>query len=373
MLYRDMGKSTKKKIKFHRRLPYDMLDSMADWVRVIDEDGVIIYANKTMEEDIGKSLVGTQCYKSLGKKCRCDKCITQVTMGSGMPCKKEEKVGDKIFSVKSSPVKDIDGNIYAAVEVFRDVTREKQLENELVNKNDKMNKDLKFARALQEKILPKKGDYDSVTVDYLYRPSEQLSGDMFDVFKINDRYTGIYISDVVGHGVTASMMTMFVRQTMRAIKDQVVSPAETLSELHKRFIDLDLDDDQYFTIFYGVIDNYKHTFTYANGGHNSIPLLINKKDTQLLETSGYPISYLFDNIEYNERTVGISKDDKLLLYTDGIIEARNKAGEQFGLDRLLKIVEIKDGNIMKLIEEKIDEFKYNRQEDDLAIVKARVL
>ncbi len=79
-----------------------------------------------------------------------------------------------------------------------------------------------------------------------------LSGDMFDVYYINEDNIGIYICDVVGHGVTASMMTMFVRQTMRAIKDDILSPSTALKELHKRFVSLDLGSDKYFTIFYAI-------------------------------------------------------------------------------------------------------------------------
>ncbi|MTI71294.1 MAG: phosphatase [Firmicutes bacterium] len=361
-----------KKLKIHKSLTYDILDGMVDWVRVIDRNGVIIYANKTMEEAVGKSLVGSRCYRSLNKECPCKRCITEAAIATGVTSEKEEKIGDKIYSVKSSPVTDANGNIYAAVEVFRDVTRERKLEKEVMRKNKKMSKDLGFSRRLQKRILPEKGNYGSAYIDYIYRPSEVLSGDMFDVFHIDENNLGIYISDVVGHGVSASMMTMFVRQTMRAIKNYYKSPSQAISELHKNFIDLNLDDDKYFTIFYGVINKKDKTFTYVNGGHNSIPLLIRNNDTKLLKTEGFPISYLFDEIKYNEKTIDIKVGDKLLLYTDGILEAKNKQGEQFGLERLLDIVST-DKNCIKSIEEKIDDFNYYTQEDDFAILKAKII
>jgi sigma-B regulation protein RsbU (phosphoserine phosphatase) len=363
----------KNKINNPKRIAYDILDGMIDWVRVIDKNGIIIYANKTMEDNLGRKVVGEKCYSILCKSHPCEQCITQRTINTGMILQKEEIVGDRIFSVKSSPVRGEDGEIYAAVEVFRDVTRERKLEKALLKKNEKMSKDLDFARTIQQKILPSKGNYGSITIDYLYKPSELLSGDMFDVFNINENYTGIYISDVVGHGVTASMLTMFVRQTMRAIKSEVLSPAKALSELHKRFIDLKLDDEKYFTIFYGIIDNRNNSFTYVNGGHNCIPIHVNKEGVNLLESKGYPICSLFDKIKYKENTIKLNKGDKILFYTDGIIEAKNVKGEEFGLDRLIKTIEGKDTNLIKAIEEEIENFQCGTQEDDFAVIKMRVI
>lgn len=364
---------TQSKFKIHKNMTYDILDGMIDWVRVVDKTGLVIYVNKSMKDGIGFDIIGKKCFSSLGKNCACKRCITQTTIATGMPSEKEETLGDKIYSVKSSPVKDQDGNIYASVEVFRDVTRERKLEMEIVEKNKKMNKDLEFARTLQRKILPQKGIHSNLEIDYLYKPSEFLSGDIFDVFKINDNLTGIYISDVVGHGVTASMMTMFITQSMRAIKENIYSPSKTLNELHKRFYELQLDDDKYFTIFYGIIDKENKIFNYSNAGHNSPPILINKDGTTLLEISGFPITSLFKEIEFDEKSVKLDIDDEIILFTDGIIEARNKSGEEFGLNRLVSLANNKNVNIINVIDKEISKFKYSSVDDDFAILKGKVI
>lgn len=355
------------------KLNHNILDGMVDWVRVVDGQNIVIYANNPMQESLGKSIIGEKCYKSLGKCCECKRCITNTTMSTGCTAEKEEQIGDKIYSVKSSPVKDENGNIYAAVEVFRDVTRERNLEKELKKKNNKMSKDVAFARRLQEKILPSKGKYGNVNVDYIYRPSEMLSGDMFDVFQIDENNIGIYISDVVGHGVSASMMTMFIRQTMRSIKDEILNPAEALSELHRRFMDLNLDDDKYFTMFYGSLDKRNRTFKYVNGGHNSIPILYNENRFELLKNTGFPISYLFDSIEYEEKEIELKFKDKIILYTDGIIEAKNCKREEFGIDRLLSIIKGSKGSLVENIDKAIYEFEYEEQEDDFAVITMEII
>ncbi len=373
MIRREGIELIEKKLREIDMLNYDVLEGMADWVRVIDKFGIIIYANKTMKKDLGEDIVGKRCYEVLGKQSPCDFCITERSIATGEIVQKEERVGDKYFSVKSSPVADSEGNIYAAVEVFRDVTRQRMLEKELKEKNKKMKKDLCFAKTLQEKILPKKGKYGNIKIDHMYKPCELLSGDMYDVFYIDDEHIGIYISDVVGHGITASMMTMFVRQTVRAIKDDYKSPGKTLTELHKRFIDLDLDDDEYFTIFYGIFNNRTNEFKYANAGHNCIPILFNDEEIQLLKMKGYPISYIFDDIYYKESSIELKPKDKILFYTDGITEVKNREKEEFGVERVIDSINHNRKDIIENLEKDVFKFNGGEQDDDFAVVLMEVL
>lgn len=358
-----------KKFEAHKTLTYDILDGMVDWVRVIDNNGIVIYVNKSMREGLGFDIVGTNCYFSLGKKCACDRCIVQTTIATGTPAEKEERVKGKIFSVKSSPVKDADGNIYASVEVFRDVTRERKLENEIVKKNEKMKKDLEFARNLQYKILPKKGNYEFIDIDYIYKPSEYLSGDIFDILYLDDDNIGFYICDVVGHGVKAFMMTMFISQTIRELKQYKLSPSETLKQLHKRFLELNLDDDKYFTILYGVINRNENKLTFVNAGHNT-PLVIISDKIKYIELTGYPITSLFSELNYKEEVVTLKENDEILLFTDGVTECRNEKGEEFGLDRIIGFSRNIKKDFLKVIYESAIEFNTGNLRDDFALVKA---
>lgn len=354
-------------------LNYHALEGMADWVRIVDKDGIIIYANRTMKESLGEDIEGKKCYEVLGKDLPCSFCITKRSIETGEIVQKEEKVGNRIFSAKSSPVADSEGNIYAAVEVFRDVTRERKLEKELKEKNRKMSKDLLFAKTLQQKILPKKGIYKNIKFNYIYKPCEMISGDMFDIFSIDENHVGIYISDVAGHGVTASMMTMFVRQTMRSIKDEIMSPSKALTELHKKFVDLNLDDDKYFTMFYGVLDTRTNTFKYSNAGHNCIPILFNDEKLEILKIRGFPISYIFNEIFYLEDNVEFHKGDKILFYTDGITEVHDKGKNQFGLEGVLSVIKNNRGDILNAINREVENFQWGEQEDDFALVLVEVM
>ncbi|WP_353094448.1 SpoIIE family protein phosphatase [Tissierella praeacuta] len=373
MLEKENLNYVEKKIEEYGMLNYHVLEGMADWVRVVDGDGTIIYANRTMKESLGKDVVGMKCYKSHGKKKPCSFCITERSISTGEIVQKEEKINGRYFSVKSSPVTNSEGKVFAAVEVFRDVTRERKLELELIEKNKKMSKDLGFAKRIQEKILPNKEKLDNIAIDYIYRPSEMLSGDMFDVFYIDDENIGIYISDVSGHGVAAAMMTMFIRQTMRSIKDDIVSPSATLSELYRRFSTLNLDVDKYFTIFYGVFNKKTYEFKYSNAGHNCIPIMYNKNKMTTLEIKGYPMTLLFDEILYEEKNIKLSKGDKILFYTDGITEAKDKSGKEFGIESVMKIIESHKENILNEINNNIVIHSWGEQQDDFALVLMEVI
>lgn len=369
----ESGFLVKDENKNYEVLNYHVLEGIADWVRVVNKDGIIIYANKSMKDELGDHIIGIPCDEAHCGLNSCNFCITKRSLETGEVIQKEEKIGGNYYSVKSSPVKDSDGRIYAAVEVFRDVTRERKLEIELIGKNKKINRDLQFAKRIQEKILPKKGITESLKLDYIYKPSEILSGDMFDMFSIDDDNTGIYISDVSGKGIAASMMTMFIRQTMRVMKDDAKSPSDALTELHKRFLTLNLEADNYFTIFYGIYNRKTGLFRYVNAGHNCIPIRYNDEDLDLLYNKGYPIISIFDRISYDEKHIQLESGDKILFYTDGITEARDSSGKEFGLEEVLKIIRKYPNDILNIIEDNIINHSWGEQQDDFAIVLLEVI
>lgn len=354
-------------------LNYHVLESMADWVRVVDKNSTIIYANRAIKKALGQDIVGDKCYKAYGKQDVCSFCITERTISTGEIVQKEEMIYGKYFSIKSSPVTDKEGNIFAAVEVFRDVTRERKLELELIEKNKKMRRDLGVARKIQEKILPAAGKKYNLDIEYIYNPSEMLSGDIFDIFSIDQDHLGIYIADVSGHGVSASMMTMFIRQSMRSIKDEILSPSAALKELQGEFFKLNLEVDKYFTMFYGVFNKSTYEFKFANAGHNCFPIVYNAEGKiDLLELKGYPILSLFEEVDYAEDMVHLNKNDRMLLYTDGITEVRNRNGEEFGMEGIVNLIK-EDSNIsLSEIEDNIIHFSWGEQEDDIAIVLLNV-
>lgn len=356
------------KILNEKTLDNFVLESIADLVRVVDTSGSIVYANKAMKDALGENIVGMRCYESHCQTEKCEFCITERSIETGRVYQKEEFINGNYYSIKSSPVKNQYNEIFAAVEVFRNVTRERKLELELINKNKKMNQDLRFARKIQEKMLPLKEPLKGVSIDYIYKSTDMLSGDMFDIYEIDDDHIGIYISDIAGNGVSASLMTMFVRQTMKSMGRKLINPAKTLVELNNKFQDLNLEAENYFTIFYGVYNTKTEIFKYSNGGHNCIPIKYNKENIDLLEAKGFPINSFIDDISYEVKEVNFNKGDNLIFYTDGITESKNSVGIEFGIEGVLEVVETRPFNILKEIDNEVMNHSWAQQDDDIALL-----
>jgi len=315
----------------------NIIDGMYDWVRVIDLDDNIIYVNKAMAKALNENVIGKKCYKAFGRDVPCENCVSRATIISGQPQQQEELIQDRIYSVMSSPIKDNDGNIIAVVEVLRDITEMKKLQKEITNQNKKLKSELNMAKKLQYSLLPKEIPNDKIGFSFIYKPCDILGGDFLDIFEIDTDHIGVYIADVSGHGVAASMLTVFLRSS---IDKTVISPAAALKKLYKEFNDNYSDQDLYITIFYAIIDISNNILVYSNAGLNVSPIVLNpySKSFELLRVPGIPISNWVENPSYMDKKLIFQKGDKLFLYTDGIVELKNSKNEQFGEDRLVNVL-----------------------------------
>lgn len=324
----------------------DIINGMYDWVRVLDRNDNIIYINRAMEMSVPKSAVGRKCYEVLGRSAPCENCISRKAVFDGESHMKEEVIGNRIFSVMSSPVRNSAGKIVAVVEVLRDVTDMKAIHEKLIRQNKKLEDDLILARKLQCRLLPKNSPDGRLDFSFVYKPCDKLGGDFLDIFRIDERHTGVYIADVSGHGVPASMLTVFLRSS---INRKTLSPSLALAELYEEFNKSNFEPDLYITVFYAVIDLHAKTLTYSNAGHNVSPIIYSRDRFDLLRVPGIPISNWVDQPLYTEAVTKLKPGDRFFLYTDGVIEIKNGLGEQYGEERLLAHILEYGGSISALL------------------------
>lgn len=352
-------------------LNYHVLESMDDLVRIIDLEGNIIYENTAMSRTGDKISLGVNCCKR-NEEGHALQCISEISKNQKRSISKEIYQKDKIYSAKSSPVYNEMGEVIALVEVFRDITVAKRIQIELFNANKKINDELILARNIQRSILPRKKIFEALVFDYAYIPSGNLSGDIFDIIEIDESKLGIYIADVVGHGISASIMTMFIRQTMRNIllEKNYLSPSDTMLELKSRFSELHLEPSQYFTILYAVVDMEKNEMTYVNAGHNSRPLMFNDQNIAFLQNRGKFISNIFPDEAYHEKKVDILPGYRFLFYTDGLLETANKAGEFYGEKNLMRWVKKNRGrkDFIEALVRELNAYRWLEQNDDIALL-----
>ena len=313
----------------------DIINGMYDWVRVIDRDNNMIFVNEAMSKAYGSSPIGKKCYSFLGRESVCENCISREAIFDGESHIKEETYGEKTFSVMSSPLRNTKGDIIAAVEVLRDITEMKALQKKVFEQNRKLKYDLNLAKKLQCSLLPKNLPEEKLSFSYIYRPCEAIGGDFLDIFKIDEEHIGIYIADVSGHGVPASMLTVFLRSS---INKKLLSPAEVLKELFTAYNASSISSDLYITVFYAILDLKSKTIVYSNAGHNVCPIIFNDTKFEILRVPGIPISNWTTTSEYINKSSQLSSGDSIFFYTDGIVEMRNPNNEQYGEKRLLDIL-----------------------------------
>lgn len=345
---------------------FRFLEAMEDLVRIRNKHGEILFENKAMRDTLKKTIHYDDTIINSSKY------FKNVYDKNNSPFVDEVRIDNKLYSIKASPIYDYNDIILGFIEVYRDITIERDITMELFDAHQKINNEMILAKSIQKSILPKKNNFGYVKFQYGHEPSDNLSGDVFDVIEINKNKIGVYIADVVGHGISASIMTMFIRQSMLSILQEYpnYTTSEIIIELKARYAELGLDVSQYFTILFMLIDKKKSSISYVNAGHNCFPILFNDTKIQILENKGKIISNIFVDVEYEEKKIELVKGDRILIYTDGLTETINSSGEFFGEKRLIEWIKLnRKSNIFvhDLLNE-IRNFRWMDQKDDVALL-----
>ena len=216
--------------------------------------------------------------------------------------------------------------------------------------NMRMKKDLEAAAAIQMSLLPKEApNVESIEVDWYYSPSEELAGDIYNTFLLDESHLGIYLLDVSGHGVPAALLAVSLSRMLSPIFGeasilkkrlpvapyyQLTQPADVARILNERF-QMDPDNGQYFTLIYGILNFKSLEFKYVSAGHPELIRLGSDGVADLVGNGDVPIGFL-EEYEYEEHTLQLQPGDRIYLYSDGIPEAENVGNEQFETHRMLE-------------------------------------
>jgi phosphoserine phosphatase RsbU/P len=217
---------------------------------------------------------------------------------------------------------------------------------EVADKNRQMEDDLRMAREVQVAMLPREfpacraDDGMALRFAQHYEPAGGVSGDFFDVLPVSDTAVGLIICDVMGHGVRSALITAMVRTMIEELRPHAAAPAEMLTQMNAHLSKLlnRAGDMIFVTAAYVVVDAANRRLSYAQAGHPT-PLHWNARAGLAAPLGGAdriggPALGLVEDHVYAQVDFGLEPDDRVLLFTDGIFEAANDAGEEFGLVRL---------------------------------------
>lgn len=290
--------------------------------------------------------------------------------------------------------------------VFRDVTVRKQAEErerrsnaelarsqaELRKKNEIMEDDLKMARDIQEAILPQQypvfppGAAEAASLlsfCHRYHPTGQVGGDFFNVLALSDTKAGLFICDVMGHGVRSALVTAMVRALVEELRPIAMDPGQLLTRINSdlRAILKQTGSPLFTTAFYMVADLERRQILYSNAGHPR-PFLIHRlKGTveELRNDDGHsrPALGLFAGSTYPTAARDLNPGDLLMCFTDGLYEVEGAGGEQFSQELLLQAVRkhatLHCGDLFTAILAEIQQFSVNHEfSDDVCLVGMEV-
>lgn len=209
--------------------------------------------------------------------------------------------------------------------------------HEQVVEKKRIQAQLEIARQVQLALLPPNDPaVENFDISAYIFPTEEVSGDYYDWVKIFDDQIGIIVADAVGKGIPAALLMAFLRASLRASVQVGYAPHIALSKVSSLLYE-STEDNQFITAIYGILDSTNKTFVFSNAGHNP-PLLIKPDgEYRFVEYGDMPLG-MFDDLHYHQHFIRFEEGQVLVVYTDGITEAVNAAGEEYGQDRLVKRV-----------------------------------
>ncbi len=235
---------------------------------------------------------------------------------------------------------------------------------------------LEIARQVQLELLP---DHDPELLNfdisaYVF-PTEEVSGDYYDWVRIFDDQIGIIVADAVGKGIPAALLMSFLRASLRASVQDGYAPHVAMSKVNNLLWD-SVEENQFITAIYGILDETNRTFVYSNAGHNP-PLLIKPNgEYRYVEYGDTPLGMFYD-ARFHQHFIRFEVGQTLVIYTDGITEATNDAGEEYGRERfaarVLSGIDLSAKRLIDHIRKDVADFTDRKFLDDdgtLFIVKA---
>src|SRR5207237_179855 len=232
--------------------------------------------------------------------------------------------------------------------VFKSITEQSAfaLYNAIIyseaNEKKRLDHDLEIARDIQRILLPAEApNVNGFEISGINVPARQVSGDYFDYIKVDDQRLGVAIADVSGKGVPASLIMAICRSVLRSQAAENPSPADVLQKVNRQLYP-DIKEDMFISLAYLILDHVRGSVTLARAGHDA-PILFERASGNASPVKppgmvlGIDSGSVFDRIT-GDFALTLNRGDCLLLYTDGVTEALDANGDEFGPDRMIECV-----------------------------------
>ncbi len=250
-------------------------------------------------------------------------------------------------------------------ELYTQIYEKKRLETQL-----------EIAREVQLELLPDQDpELKGFDISAYIFPTEEVSGDYYDWVRMFDDQVAIIVADAVGKGIPAALLMAFLRAALRAGVQIGYAPQVAFAKVGDLLWD-SVESHQFITAIYGILDATNRTFVYSNAGHNPPLILQADGNSRFVEYGDLPLG-MFRESHYHQHYLRLEPGQILVLYTDGITEAENPDGEEFGKDRFTKCLQegfhLSAKDLIKFVRVELNKFtesEYLSDDGTLFIVKA---
>lgn len=233
----------------------------------------------------------------------------------------------------------------------------------------KIQYELDLATHVQRSLLSAPLNEVNIQIEVSYLPSSNLAGDMYYWHKIDDHRYAIILLDMMGHGIPAALVCMFISSVLREAVKQLEDPELVIKELNRYMTLLHNGKEDnlfYFTAIYLVIDTEQKTIEYVNAGHPSGYALIDKKTLVPLKRGSCAVGF-FDEIDVQKQFIQYNEDVQIILYTDGVLEAMGPC-EMESEKHLQTLLSTKWDYSQRLIDNLLPKEKQENQPDDMCVL-----
>jgi phosphoserine phosphatase RsbU/P len=195
-------------------------------------------------------------------------------------------------------------------------------------------RELAEALKIQQRLLPQQvPQIDGCELAASWQPASGVGGDCFDAVPFGESRLALSIADVVGKGIPAALLMSNLQAAVRAFSSDAVEPRELCQQVN-RILCGNIAEGRFISFFYCLVDAAAGTLAYTNAGHY-FPMLVRADGTFARLDAGGPVLGVVRDAEYQQAHVALTPGDRLVLFTDGLTEARDSADEEFGEERLL--------------------------------------
>ncbi|MEC8421376.1 MAG: GAF domain-containing SpoIIE family protein phosphatase [Verrucomicrobiota bacterium] len=248
----------------------------------------------------------------------------------------------------------------------------------------RIDSDLHLASEVQELFLTQQfPKHQGIELDAKYLPSAQVGGDFYDFYRLSSTRFGVCVADVSGKGVPASLLMAICQTNLSHFVKKSATPSQILRNLNQE-LEERIRQDMFITLFFAIIDTKNKTITYSRAGHEPAIIIRNPIDgksasVEQLHGNGMAVgmvpSEIFDEM-IEDREITFGSGDSLILYTDGVTEATNQDGEEFGIQNLESFAtsncNLSPKSINRKLVSKLDAFSSSQFErDDITLLTIR--